>query len=148
MFSVFRCWSLGKSDVGGLAPETAGAASVGVAPGLDDLGQATEGVVAVLVVNAVEDAVGESTVVAPDVTAVGDDFALAVGGDDGFRPAVVEMPVVDPPAVPKALPMQAERLGVIVIPNPGFAVDGDGGVAAEIVVGVGGFLNEGGWGSG
>jgi len=101
-----------------------------------------------LVVNAVEDAVGESTVVAPDVTAVGDDFALAVGGDDGFRPAVVEMPVVDPPAVPKALPMQAERLGVIVIPNPGFAVDGDGGVAAEIVVGVGGFLNEGGWGSG
>jgi len=50
--------------------------------GFDDFGEAAEGVVAVLVVDAVENALVELAVLAPDVVAVGDGFAFVVGGDD------------------------------------------------------------------
>ena len=93
-------------------------------------------------VDAVEGALVEFAVLAPNVVAVGHGLAFVVGGDDGFRVAVVEVSVGDEPAVPETLLFEAEGFGIVVIPDPGFVVDGDGGVAAEGVVGVGGFLEE------
>jgi hypothetical protein len=60
-------------------------------------------VVAVLVVDAVEGALVELAVLAPDVVAVGDGLALVVGGDDGFGVAVVLLAVGSAPADPEAL---------------------------------------------
>jgi hypothetical protein len=91
-----------------------------------------------LVVDAVEDALVELAVGTPDVVAIGDDLALVVSGDDGFRVAVVVRFVADDPAVPKALGGEVEGGLIIVIPDPGFVVDGDGRVTAEGVVAVGG----------
>lgn len=115
--------------------------------GFDDFAEAAEWVVAVLVVNAVEDALVELAVLAPDVMAVGDGFSLVVGRDDGLGVAVVEVLVSDDPVVPIALADEAESFGIVVVVDLGFVVDGDQGVATEIVVGVGGFLEEMGcWG--
>lgn len=110
--------------------------------GFVDFGEAAEGVVTVLVVDAVEDALIELSVRTPNVVAIGDNFALVVGSEDGFRVAIVEVFVGDEPTVPEALLFGAEGLGIVVVPDAGFVVDRDCGVAAERVVGVGGFLEE------
>lgn len=101
-------------------------------------------VVAILVMKAVEDALIEFAVFAPEVVAVGNNLALFVSGDNGLRVAVFKMLIGDDPAVPIALSLQAEGFGVVVVVDLGFAVDGDLGVAVEEVVLVDGFLEESG----
>ena len=81
-------------------------------------------------VDAVEDALVELTVLAPDVVAVGDGFAFVVGGDDGFGLAIIEGLVGDDPVVPVALADEAEGFGIVVVVDFWFVVDGDEGVAA------------------
>jgi hypothetical protein len=71
--------------------------------GFVDFGEAAEGVVAVLMVNAVEDALVELAILAPDVVAVGDGLAFVVGGDDGLGVAVRVGFVADDPVVPETL---------------------------------------------
>jgi hypothetical protein len=71
--------------------------------GLDDFGEAAEGLVAVLVVDAVEGALVELAIGTPYVVAIGDGLAFFVGGDDGFGVAAVLLAVGRAPAVPEAL---------------------------------------------
>ena len=71
--------------------------------GFVDFGEAAEGVVTVLVVDAVEDALVELAVRTLNVVAVGDGLALVVGGDDGFRVAVRVGFVADDPVVEETL---------------------------------------------
>jgi hypothetical protein len=71
--------------------------------GLDDFGEAAEGVVAVLLVNANEGALVQHAIGTPDVVAAGDGAALVDGGDDGFGVAAVLLAVGSAPAAPEAL---------------------------------------------
>ena len=71
--------------------------------GFVDFGEAAEGVVTVLVVDAVEDALVELAVRTLNVVAVGDGLALVVGGDDGLGVAVRVGFVADDPVVPETL---------------------------------------------
>lgn len=93
-----------------------------------------------MVVDAVEGALVELAVGTPDIVAVGDGFAFVVGGDDRLGVAIIEGFVGDDPAVPVTLFNEAEGFEIVVVVDPWLVVDGDEGVAAEGVVGVGGFL--------
>ena len=97
--------------------------------GFVDFGEAVEGVVFVFVEDAVEEAGLEFAIGAPDVVAVGDGLALVVGGDDGFRVAVLEGFVADDPVVEEAFGDEVERGLVVVVPDFWDVVDGDLGVA-------------------
>ena len=94
--------------------------------------------------DAVEGALVEFAVGAPDVMDIGDGLAHVVGCDHGFRVAGVVGFVGDDPAVEVAFANEVEGGRVVVIPDFGNVVDLDEGVAAEGVVFVGGFLEEGG----
>ena len=112
----------------------------------DDIGESAEGIVMIFVEDAVEGALVEFAVGAPDVIDGGDGFALVVGGDEGFRVAGVVGFVGDDPAVEVAFAGEVEGEWVVVIPDFRNVVDLDEGIAAEGVVFVGGFLEESGWG--
>lgn len=116
--------------------------------GFDDFGEAPEGVVTVLVVDAVEDALVELAVGTPDVVAVGDGSAFFVGGDDGFRVAIRVGFVADDPVVEESLLREPEGGLVVVIPDFRDLVNGDLGIAVDEVVLVVGGLEVGGGGVG
>ena len=112
--------------------------------GFIDFGEPAEGVVAVLVVDTVENALVQLAVGTPDVVAVGDGLAFVVGGDNGLGVAVGVGFVADDPAVEKALGGEVEGGFVVVIPDFRDVVDGNLGVAVEEVVFVIGGLEVGG----